>query len=68
MHRQPCTEDNIQGMDFEMVTSHKVLGVHLNNKLDWADTAATYKKGQSRLHLLRKLRLGTPEDLSFLKI
>ena len=29
----------------------------MNNKLDWTDhTAATYKKGQSRLHLLRKLR------------
>ena len=29
----------------------------MNNKLDWTDnTAAKYKKGQSRLHLLRKLR------------
>ncbi|KAI4890274.1 hypothetical protein NFI96_014045, partial [Prochilodus magdalenae] len=33
------------------------LGVHLNNKLDWTDnTAALYRKGQSRLHLLRRLR------------
>ena len=35
----------------------KYLGVHLNNKLDWTDnTAALYRKGQSRLHLLRRLR------------
>ncbi|KAI5085856.1 gastrula zinc finger protein XlCGF28.1-like [Silurus meridionalis] len=33
------------------------LGVHLNNKLDWTDnTEAIYKKGQSRLFLLRRLR------------
>ncbi|KAI4894872.1 hypothetical protein NFI96_019185 [Prochilodus magdalenae] len=37
--------------------SCKYLGVHLNNKLDWTDnTPALYKKGQSRLHLLRRLR------------
>ena len=37
--------------------SYKFLGVHLNNKLDWTDnTHALYKKGQSRLHLLRRLR------------
>ena len=56
-HRQPCTQVNILGTDIEMMTSYKYLGVHLNNKLDWTDhTAATYKKGQSRLYLLRKLR------------
>ena len=56
-HKQPCTQVNILGTDIEMVTSYKYLGVHLNNKLDWTDhTAATYKKGQSRLYLLRKLR------------
>ena len=56
-HRQPCTQVNIQGMDIEMVTSYKNLGVHLNNKLDWTDhIAATYKKGQSRRYLMRKLR------------
>ena len=39
------------------ILPYKYLGVHLNNKLDWTDhTAATYKKGQSRLHLLRKPR------------
>ena len=49
-HKQPCTQVNILGTDIGMVTSYKYLGVHLNNKLDWTDhTAATYKKGQSRL-------------------
>ncbi len=48
---------NIQGTDIEMVTSYKYLGVRLNNRLDWTDnTTALYKKGQSRLYLLRKLR------------
>ena len=46
-----------KGTDTEIETSYKYLGVHLNKKLDWADhTAATYKKGQSRVHLLRRLR------------
>ena len=46
-----------------MVTSY--LGVHLNNRLDWPDhSAATYKKCQSRLHLLIKLRsFGVQETL-----
>ena len=49
---------NTQGTDIEMVTSYKFLGVHLNNKLDWTDhTAASFKKGQSRLYLLRKLEV-----------
>ena len=40
-----------------MVETYKYLGVHLNNKLDWSDnTDVLYKKGQSRLHLLRRLR------------
>ncbi|KAM8738428.1 uncharacterized protein AB9X84_020913 [Acanthopagrus schlegelii] len=56
-HKQPCTQVNILGTDIKMVTSYKYLGVDMNNKLDWTDyTAATYKKGQSRLYLLRKLR------------
>ena len=56
-HTVPPTPVNIQGMDIERVTSYKYLGVHLNNKLDWSThTSALYRKGQSRLHLLRRLR------------
>nr|AAA83744.1 orf2 [Batrachocottus baicalensis] len=55
--RSPPLPLSIQGLDIEMVTSYKYLGVHLNNKLDWSDHAhALYKKGQSRLFLLRRLR------------
>ena len=54
------------GLVFQIVD--KWLGVPLNNKLDWTDnTTALYKKGQSRLYLLRKLRSfgvqGAPEDI-----
>ncbi|KAI5098355.1 gastrula zinc finger protein XlCGF28.1-like [Silurus meridionalis] len=56
---------NIQGKDIVRVDSYKYLGVHLNNKLDWTDnTEAIYKKGQSRLFLLRSLRsFGVQEEL-----
>ena len=48
---------NIQGLDIETVDSYRYLGVHLNNKLTWTtNTDALYKKGQSRLYLLRRLR------------
>ena len=48
---------NIQGLDIEIVGEYKYLGVHLNNKLDWTtNTDVLYRKGQSRLHLLRRLR------------
>ncbi|KAI3361221.1 hypothetical protein L3Q82_013416 [Scortum barcoo] len=41
------------------VRTYKYLGVHLNNKLDWTDnTDSLYKKGQSRLYMLRR-RLGS---------
>ena len=47
----------IQGEDIELVDSYKFLGVHLNKNLDWRDnTEAVYKKGQSRLYLLRRLK------------
>ncbi|KAK3514993.1 hypothetical protein QTP70_003264 [Hemibagrus guttatus] len=48
---------NIQGKDIERVDSYKYLGVHLNNKVDWIEnTDAIYRKGLSRLFLLRRLR------------
>jgi len=51
--RTPPVPVSIQGLDIEIVKSYK----YLNNKLDWADHAHTlYKKGQSRLFLLRRLR------------
>ena len=41
----------------DVVQDYKYLGVYLDNKLDWAkNTEAVYKKGQSRLYFLRKLR------------
>ncbi|KAI3357967.1 hypothetical protein L3Q82_002992 [Scortum barcoo] len=46
---------NIQGLDIERVRTYKYLGVHLNNKLDWTDnTDSLYKRGQSRLYMLRR--------------
>ena len=40
-----------------MVDLYKYLRLYVNNKLDWSDnTDALYKKGQSRLFLLRRLR------------
>ena len=61
----PPSPVNIQGTDIEIVDSYKYLGVHLNKNLDWtANTQALYKKGQSRLHLLRRLRsFGVQEAL-----
>lgn len=48
----------------EVVSSYKYLGVHLDEKLDWKTNSATiFKKAQSRLFFLRKLRsfdLGRP--------
>ncbi|KAI3358764.1 hypothetical protein L3Q82_014727, partial [Scortum barcoo] len=47
---------NIQGLDIERVRTYKYLGVHLNNKLAWTDnTDSLYKRGQSRLYMLRRL-------------
>ncbi len=41
----------------EIVQSYKYLGVYINSKLDRSEnTLAVYKKGQSRLHFLRRLR------------
>ncbi|KAK3525880.1 hypothetical protein QTP70_010985 [Hemibagrus guttatus] len=53
LHHTPVT---IQGLEIELVDRFKYQGVHLNYRLDWLDnTDALYKKGQSRLHLLRRL-------------
>ncbi len=47
---------NIEGVDTEGVKTYSYLGVHLDDTLDWAANAdALYKKGQSRLHFLRRL-------------
>ncbi|KAM4609404.1 uncharacterized protein ACJ7VT_015176 [Polymixia lowei] len=61
----PPSPVNIQGTDIEIVDSYKYLGVHLNKNLDWTtNTQALYKKGQSRLYLLRRLRsFGVQEAL-----
>ncbi|KAG5274176.1 hypothetical protein AALO_G00133060 [Alosa alosa] len=48
---------SIDGVNVEVVNTYKYLGLQLDNKLDWsANTEALYKKGQSRLHFLRRLR------------
>ena len=40
-----------------MAESYKYLGVHLDEKLNWkCNSEAVYKKGQSRLYFLRKLK------------
>ncbi|KAI3359653.1 hypothetical protein L3Q82_014036, partial [Scortum barcoo] len=42
--------------DFTSRRTHVHLSVHLNNKLDWTDnTDSLYKRGQSRLYMLRRL-------------
>jgi len=41
----------------EVVSEYKYLGVHLDSKLDWSVIAASiYRKTQSRLYFLRRLR------------
>lgn len=47
----------ISDCDVEIVDSYKYLGVHIDNKLNWTqNTEAIYRKGQSRLYFLRRLR------------
>ena len=44
-------------MNIQIVEEYKYLGVHIRNELDWThNTDVLYKKGQSCLHLLRRLR------------
>ncbi len=47
----------IKGQSVEIVPSYKYLGVHVDCKLDWKKNSnAIFKKAQSRLFFLRKLR------------
>ncbi|XP_017331588.1 RNA-directed DNA polymerase from mobile element jockey [Ictalurus punctatus] len=56
-NRKPPTPITIQGEKIEMVDSYQFLGVHINSKLDWSEnTKVLYRKGQSRLFLLRRFR------------
>ena len=56
-HRRRSKYPSIEGVNVEVVSTYKYLGVHLDNKLDWsANTDPIYKKGQSRLYFLRRLR------------
>ena len=55
--RPPPAPVFINKVEVEMVDSYKYLGLYMNKKLDWSDnTDALYKKGQSRLFFLRRLR------------
>lgn len=51
---QPVT---IEGDIVEVVETYKYLGLHLDHRLDWSvNTDVLYRKGQSRLYFLRRLR------------
>lgn len=53
----PLVPVTIEGEMVETVPTYKYLGVHLDNKLDWSiNSEALYKKGQSRLYFLRRLK------------
>ena len=55
--RPPVQPVSIEGADVEVVSSYKYLGVLLDDKLDWsANTDALYRKGQTRLYQLRRLK------------
>lgn len=51
------TPVSIHGVSVDMVEDYKYLGVHMNNKSDWTKKSeAVYKKGQSPLYFLRRLK------------
>jgi len=53
----PHTPLEINGEQVEIVSQYKYLGTILDSKLDWTDnTTQLVKKGNQRLHFLRKLR------------
>ena len=53
----PPTPVNIQRVDMESVDSYRYLGLHINNNMDCSGMInELYKKGQSRLFLLKTLR------------
>ena len=55
--KAPETPVSIQGVSVDMVEDYKYLRIRIDNKLDWSkNTEAVYKKGQSRLYFLRRLR------------
>lgn len=52
----PPTLVNIQETDIKKMDSYKYLSVHNNIRLDWSDNnTALFRKGQSRLYLLRRI-------------
>ncbi|KAJ8272962.1 hypothetical protein GJAV_G00095560 [Gymnothorax javanicus] len=55
--KPPCQPVCLRGETTEVVQNYRYLGVVLDNKLDWsANTDALYKKGQSCLFFLRRLK------------
>lgn len=55
--RPPPQTLAIEGADVEIVGTYRYLGVWLDDKMDWANnTDHLYRKGQSRMYFLRKLR------------
>ncbi len=53
----PVTPVSIQGVSVDIVEDYKYLGLYIDNELEWAkNTDALYRKGQSRLYFLRRLR------------
>ena len=55
--KAPVTHVSIRGVGVDIVEDYKYLGVHIDNKLDWIKNSGVfYRKGQSRLYFLRRLR------------
>ncbi|KAL7869777.1 hypothetical protein AOLI_G00137650 [Acnodon oligacanthus] len=55
--KAPVTPLTIRGVSVDTVDDYKYLGMYIDNKLDRAkNTDALYRKGQSRLYFLRRLR------------